>query len=134
MWKRCFYLNFGRHMRIRNSEHLLTICLTFLEKNVFVDNCSPVSKHLLEIDRHSEKDGALQVHVLLQYRLWHGHQLHKGRLTTHRVDSRRVKLEAARVHHGETTTKYIHGSKYKSKPNFTFLHYLLVQFLNALYK
>lgn len=49
MRKRCFYLNFGRHMRIRNSEHLLTICLTFLEKNVFVDNCSPVSKHLLEI-------------------------------------------------------------------------------------
>lgn len=36
-------------MRIRNSEHLLTICLTFLEKNVFVANCSPVSKHLLEI-------------------------------------------------------------------------------------
>lgn len=36
-------------MRIRNFEYLFIICLMFFEKNVFVDNCSLVSKYLLEI-------------------------------------------------------------------------------------
>ena len=61
-------------------------------------------------DRHPEKDGTLQVHVLLQHRLRQGHQLHQVRVTTHRTDSRGLKLEATGVHHGATTAKFIHGS------------------------